>query len=491
MLTQAFINFVKERLNPNEQNTFAGYLGYFAPELKNEFIMEFPNTTTAAWYPEETNTIVQPITFFQSFGMSIKMILDSSLWDSFFLGLLEKEAASMVMSLGEFRSKKNELLLVRACYRYGKPIMDDATYDIILEWYTATYPDLVQFKERSYDDDEYNSVMQMFLETFQIITENKMVADEEIKKSLDQEKSTSILPVTDPKEVYDFLMGHGFDKVLFSLKLDGVNTKKGYRNGEFAAGLSRGRSSAGLDYTETLNRVVPRKIPIDSQFVSVTSEAFVDEEYLEILRRKYPDKQFKTPKSSAISFLRNSSLYDEEDIKHLHVLSFDGEGIGVNKIEIYAKLQELGFEIPPNIIIEKEDIPTEYTEFSEWLENKILTPLKEIQERLKLPSDGVVCEKIGLDVSTRKDQYSDSSIAIKFSHWASGVYTSVVKNIIMEQKRVNASFVLEIDPVVTSDGNVATRVNGSSLSILVKHGIVVGSTINFMRKSSAYNVLVL
>ena len=125
------------------------------------------------------------------------------------------------------------------------------------------------------------------------------------------------------------------------------------------------------------------------------------------------------------------------------------------------------------------------------MENKILTPLKEIQERLKLPSDGVVCEKIGLDVSTRKDQYSDSSIAIKFSHWASGVYTSVVKNIIMEQKRVNASFVLEIDPVVTSDGNVATRVNGSSLSILVKHGIVVGSTINFMRKSSAYNVLVL
>ena len=45
--------------------------------------------------------------------------------------------------------------------------------------------------------------------------------------------------------------------------------------------------------------------------------------------------------------------------------------------------------------------------------------------------------------------------------------------------------------MITNDGNIATRVNGGSLAILINNGIKIGSVIQFERKSSAYNVLVL
>ena len=58
-----------------------------------------------------------------------------------------------------------------------------------------------------------------------------------------------------------------------------------------------------------------------------------------------------------------------------------------------------------------------------------------------------------------------------------------------EQKRVNASVVLQIKPVVTKDFNVARRVSVGSPAILIHNKIVPGSEITFERKSQAINVL--
>lgn len=493
-MTQDFINFISQNIpNKEDKKLLYSYLLFFCENDVKDFVDYFPEASASVWSPKEPKDIVQPIIFFTEKNISLYTILSSTLWVEFFDTLLSSEDVGIFRGLGSFRNKRNELLLLRAGYRYGHPFVDDDTYNIILDWYTYSFKELSFLREQTYDDDVYDDILLSVLKTTGILcnTSKKTIIDEEIKNSLDQEKSTSILPVEDYNTVFDFLQKDGFESILFSLKIDGVNTKKGYSNGKFVAGLSRGRSSEGLDYTDSLSRVVPLTLNTKSKFVSITSEAFVDEDYLSILRKKYPDKQYKTPKSSAISMLRNSSNYNSEDFKHLHIMSFDSDGLGKDKLEVYKSLQEQGFKVPPHIIIYKKDIPKSLDDFIVWLDDNILEPLHSKQLELHLPSDGVVCEKIGVTSSMRNDQYSDSNIAIKFSYWSSTVYTTKVTNILFEQKRVNASLVLEVEPVITNDGNVATRVNGSNLSLLMKNGITIGSTIQFTRKSSAYNVLVL
>ena len=107
-----------------------------------------------------------------------------------------------------------------------------------------------------------------------------------------------------------------------------------------------------------------------------------------------------------------------------------------------------------------------------------------------MPSDGVVCEKIQVSFGDRKDQYSDANVAIKYEQWKSPQYTGIVEKIIFEQKRVHASIVLQIKPVVTQDLNIARRVSVGSPAILFENKILPGSEITFKRKSQAINVLV-
>ena len=67
-------------------------------------------------------------------------------------------------------------------------------------------------------------------------------------------------------------------------------------------------------------------------------------------------------------------------------------------------------------------------------------------------------------------------------------YQSIVTRIIFEQRRVEASIVLEVEPVVMRDHNTATRVGVGSPDILIRDDVRLGDTIEFERKSEAYNV---
>ena len=118
----------------------------------------------------------------------------------------------------------------------------------------------------------------------------------------------------------------------------------------------------------------------------------------------------------------------------------------------------------------------------------VLDPLYEQGNKLGIGSDGVVMYLLA-DINTeRKDKYSDSNIAIKYGHWAAATYVSRVTGIVFEQRRVEASIVLEIEPCLTRDMNTATRVGVGSPDILIRDGIRIGDEIVFERKSEAYNV---
>lgn len=65
----------------------------------------------------------------------------------------------------------------------------------------------------------------------------------------------------------------------------------------------------------------------------------------------------------------------------------------------------------------------------------------------------------------------------------------VVKNIVIEQQAVNASVVIEIEPIRTEDNVVARRVQTYNVSYLVDNNIYIGAPVYFIRNSEAISVL--
>lgn len=432
--------------------------------------------------------IIDTVLLFNEYEVPLYIATDSDIWKQYIYSVVNETGKKLLNNLEPFRDKLNELLIFRACYRYNKPVISDENYDTLLNLYTAIYPNTVYLKSQSYDDDVYDGILK------DVLTKNGILSKGTLKSSkytqtLRSAKTTSILPQESYEDTFSFIHSSHSD-ILFSLKVDGMNAKTGYVDNKFELALSRGRDSDGFDYTKALQQVIPNEIKNTSGFVTITGEAYIKATNLRKLNAKYPNKDLKTPKSAAGSLLVAPVKYDKEDFEGLHFIAHGGENIGTTITEKYESFIQNGFEVPPYILVLYGEIPQDFATFKTWLKNNILDVLWEKGEQLEIPSDGVVCEKIQVSLTDRKDQYSDANVAIKYEQWKSPQYKGIVEAILFEQKRVNASVVLQIKPVTTKDFNVARRVSVGSPAILIHNKIVPGSEITFERKSQAINVLV-
>lgn len=437
---------------------------------------------------KEEIDIVDVVLLFQEYEIPLHIATDSSIWEEFINSIVNETGKKLLTFLKQFRTKLNELLLFRACYRYNKPIINDDDYDILLNLYTFIYPNTVYLKSQSYDDDIYDGVVKEVLVKNGILRKGTL-SNSKYAQTLRSAKTTSVLPQEYYEDTFSFIHSSHSD-ILFSLKVDGMNAKTGYVDNKFELALSRGRDSDGFDYTQALQKVLPNEIKGTSGFVTITGEVYLKYNSLQKLNAKYPNKDLKTPKSAAGSLMIAHDKYDKEDFEGLHFIAHGGENIGTTITEKYESFIKNGFEVPPYILVLYAEIPQNLTRFKEWLKTNVLDILWEKGEQLEIPSDGVVCEKIDVSLTDRKDQYSDANVAIKYEQWKSPQYKGIVEKILFEQKRVNASVVLQIKPVTTKDFNVARRVSVGSPAILIKNNIVPGSEITFERKSQAINVLV-
>ena len=73
-----------------------------------------------------------------------------------------------------------------------------------------------------------------------------------------------------------------------------------------------------------------------------------------------------------------------------------------------------------------------------------------------------------------KDQYVSRQLALKFDHWGYACYEGIIKSIRIEQRRVNKSVRIEIEPVKTRDGNNATVINSFNPSIIIENDLYIG-----------------
>lgn len=382
---------------------------------------------------------------------------------------------------------EDKYILARFTYRFGEPIIDDVEYDA-LEKEIKSLGMLPEYTSRTYDDDPIPfDLIEKF--NFNHLLNDAMTVSK-FSTYLDSTKSLSIQPVTTITEVWDFVRAHlnqskscDFN---ISLKMDGVNSKALYVNGKLELCISRGRGGTGIDYTKCAVNCLPKTINTDKECVIVYTEAFVLENYLPYFRRKY-NKDYKTPKSAAITMLRVE--HDKDDYKYLNMVGIDVEGIDFDtKEEKYKFLKDMGFYIAPNLTLTHQFLDKDFNTFSDNIDSVC----SKIYEQTKIyPSDGLV-----LEVSNQNEnynitnQYSSKNIALKLNEWSFSVYDAIVEDIVVEQQRVTASVRIKIKKVTTDDLCDAQWVNGYNPDIIISQGINIGSKIRFERNSGAINCLV-
>lgn len=375
-------------------------------------------------------------------------------------------------------------ILSRFMYRVGSPMINDRLYD-------ALHNDCVrcnilpEYTSRSYDDDPvpYKLLQEFNLDSF--IPKTGSLS--RYAKYLDEEKSLSILAVTNIDEVYNFVKENNGQDMVLSLKVDGVNIKNLYVDNNLELSMSRGRKGQGFDVTLNSLRVLPKSI-CDSNMVKVFTEMAVPQHHLAELQKRYNKDKYKTPKSSAISMLRVKHAVN--DYSKLCAYAFNAEGIECDtKVELLNILKNYGFTTVPFVKINNKDIPVEKSSFHDWFMNLA----DDMYFKYKhIPSDGLVLELNNLNlIDSIHNQYSNRNIAVKLGYWKFDCYQSVVTNIIFEQQRINKNCRINIEPVLTNDGSTVSFVNGYNPSIIIENGINIGSTIKFERHSNTVSNLVL
>lgn len=429
--------------------------------------------------------------YMRGHGIPLKTLITAtanSLWFNYLLCQVDEQYRTSLALVAATGDPRDTLLYFRKMYGGGEPVIADDEYDILERLYIEAYPELQSIHETTYDSDDIEGTI-----VEDVSPEIKAIhleAPDAVRISLSSEKSTSIRPVLSPEEAFDFWIHAPLVPVHFSAKIDGINTKAvlGDVGVELSLSRARKKNAEPLDYTKGLQMALASKnVDFTSGIRSVVGEASVAPEGIMELNRKYPGRDYKTSKSTAMAMLRATQQFEPADYKWVSFYAFACDDLPVE--DAYEKLNAAGFLTPYAFTVPGEEIPrTTVGEFNAWLEEHVFATIWSDSQKRNIQTDGVVMYLTTPQHTERKDVYSDDNVALKFGPWKSADYESRVVNIVLDQCRVEISVVLEIEPVVTRDMNTATRVGGISLAQLVDQQIKIGDMIKFTRKSEAYNV---
>ena len=395
------------------------------------------------------------------------------------------------MEITDMQESLELYIICRYLYRVGKSPLTDAQYESLHEWVLGT-GELPDYVSRTYDDDPIpwdllNRYGYSFVEEISPEISQNSAEKQAGFEFLVEDKSFSIRALKDFFELWSWFQKFPNIRKIASIKLDGNNVKSLVGSDTFILSLTRGRSSNGFDVTSAINRLYPEGVKLPEGSV-VRGECFVFPSKLEELRSYYGDDIYKTPKSAAISLLRRPNDHLPVHYNGLSYVIFSCDGLSDCVSGTYQKLHSLGLSVPPYEILVGE--PLEYSEFCLWI-SEILDKLWEVQQEMGMPADGVVIELDEFDIDTAVSyQYQDGQVAVKFSHWSPRLYQGIIKDILVEQRRVHCSWRVRIEPVTTDDGCEATTINIFNPSFLLDFGLEIGSMIEFERNAGAVNILV-
>ena len=380
--------------------------------------------------------------------------------------------------------------LARFCYRVGEDLIDDAAYEMVEGIIKSG--NLSPLVNQTYDDDD---VPYDLLEEFNLthlVYSGEQEGMSEYEQVLSSDKSMSIKALDNYEDVFDFFNSVRGNDLFVSAKVNGCSSRSVYKDEDYKVTMTRGRkeNSRPINITRNASRVVPSKLKssIEDSVKVVYGEFAVDDDKYELIPRIKGGNPFTSSRMAALSILRVD--VPNEWYNSLKLYAFNADGLSDTLEGTFLELKNSGFSTPPGFLVKAEEVPEDFEEFRIWLKDRVLTPLYLECKDKNIPTDGVVVEVNDRTyVGTINNQYVSKNCALKLEYWSHKYYMGIVKNIIIEQQAVNASVVIEIEPIKTEDNVVARRVQTYNLSYLVDNNICIGAPVYFIRNSEAISVL--
>lgn len=389
-------------------------------------------------------------------------------------------------------------ILSRYFYSEGKYLLTDEQYNKLHNKIKQVSPDN-EYVNRTYDDDpipydllEHYGFSRPEQEFTNFFVDDKKQSTDDIDTLIKVEQSKSIQPVETMSEALSWFSGKEECEFIFSLKVDGINTKNLYQRVSenewvLARSETRGRKGDPFNISKNMKKIIPERFVCDKPNMPdnffVRGEVYVEKNSLEHLRKVYNELDgLKTPRSAGISFIRVE--HKEEDYKFCHCKVFK-TGYGETTSDSIDLAEALGYETVPYVVV--KGCPKDTTKLKLWL-TKIISKFSDLAVREDIPADGVVCEVNQMkDFYTmgEKNQYFGGNIALKINQFGSDIYTSKILDLELKQQGEKFSCVALIEPVTVKSGVTVSRVNVFNLDIMIKNNILPNNTITFEYKSES------
>lgn len=332
---------------------------------------------------------------------------------------------------------EQKFILARWSYSVGQPIITDAEYTQLLNFFKTTKPDW-EYVNRSWSSDPCP------------VDLLKQLGREDLIAAITlSDKTESIPSLNTMYEVVSTYQNAVFDKATISYKHDGWNVQATYYNGELISVNTRGRSSDALDVS-VLTPLYPKTIPVMGR-IKVIGECTVSKALFSELKEKFGN----VLERSAV----RTALVHPEYACRLSIHCFDI--IGLQGVEVFPTLMQWGFKTPMwDTVSSFDDLMTKIKGFDQ---NFINYPS---------PTDGLV-------VAIGSNRH-----AIRVGSWEEPVYHSYVTAYEESYGPYTISMKIKIYPIHTSKG-MQYRIPITNLARIVSNSLQIGAPIAFNTVSGA------
>lgn len=396
-----------------------------------------------------------------------------------------------MLSAGDKIEDKLAILKIARCmYSHGVQGLSDAEYDDLLTDLVAAgvevnpiyEDDPIPYREFSdyleLDADEVDELLRLS----QPKSESAKILDFDF---LAESESLSISPVFSFEEAYTWFCQHEGLEIVISTKIDGINTRRGYRCVDkklnYIASLTRGRRSDPLDVTKNMAVISPKIINTDiGQDLIVYSETVALREAISALNEKYGE-DYTIPRGLAVAMMRTDK-FEADDYKYLKSFVFRVD-YGAKLSDGLVMAKQMGFDVVPYVMYTYNG--ESFSSFKLQMQETI-SHLKGIADGMDVVTDGMVAEvndRTAYTLADVNNNYSTANLAMKIGLWQPGVYTSVVKHLDLTQQAERCTCVAVVEPVITKGGQKVSRVNCYNPSVLFANKILPGKVIKFEYKN--------
>ena len=237
---------------------------------------------------------------------------------------------------------KQRIVEANKAYREGAPILDDQSYD-----------DLLESLKASMSEDEYEA----FVSTLNEGTIEKNL-DGKVKHPFIM-GSLEKLKAEEPEVVKKWIKENIKTALSVSAKVDGISSRAEYRNGKLVSLTTRGDGYFGQGITSKAQYVkgLPSTLPHgawDNFTGSIRGELVIMREDFETIKDKYAN-----PRNACAGICNrkdDDKKFNEFEARLVSFVPYTVLGNQYAKEEQFGFLEDVGFNVAWNVLIPKKDI---------------------------------------------------------------------------------------------------------------------------------------